>query len=197
MAEAYQPRQGDICLQGERRGRWPRFKVYVYRKHGWEQFGDEQSCTFLVHEVQSLTVPPWHLVDESEKRRYYRNAAGDEEHIPQFPHDSGWVQDRIIPLYPAASALDPKDYIYAPYFYEHITLEEAERRKRAAAVQVYKIETLFHYPLGHMHRDTYFVTGAFLGALLQHPIFTAEFPHILVSIEPVERMPSTDEKLNQ
>src|SRR6266487_103194 len=136
---AYQPRAGDVCIQETRRGRAKRFQVYVYREHCWEQFGEKKSSTFSESDVQELTIHPWHLVGESEKRRYYRNAAGVEEQIPQFPHGSGWAQERIIPLYPLGSPLDPKEYIYAPYFYEHITLEEAERRLQSAAERVYKI----------------------------------------------------------
>ena len=88
--EAYQHEIGDISIQEVRRGRYQRFKVYVYRNQCWEQFGSEERTTFSPLDVQELTLSPWHFVGEGEwkgkKRCYYRHAEYDEGRIPQFPH---------------------------------------------------------------------------------------------------------------
>ncbi|SRR6266568_8520033 len=99
------------------------------------------------------------------------------EWIPQFPDGSGWD-------------LEDKN---APYFYEHITPQEKRKLKAAAAKRLYKIVTIV--PLTEqLHKNAHFVKGSHLDRFLERWSEHAEY---IVSIEQVESMPSTHEKLTQ
>ena len=104
--------------------------------------------------------------------------------IPQFSDGSGW---------------NVEDYEHFPYFYEHVTRQEAREMKAASAERLYKIVCLQPYDTDrryrHYHKNTFFVKGAFLAEFLQLPPFTAILAEGIVSIEPVESIPPTDEKL--
>ncbi|SRR6266704_2695315 len=99
------------------------------------------------------------------------------DYIPQFPDGSGWDLD------------DKKE----PYFYEHITHQERRRLEAARAKQLYKVVALEWFS-GQEHKNTIFVKGRHLERFLA---FFWDHHESLVSIEPVESMPSTDEKLSQ
>ncbi len=163
---AYQPRTGDRYIQELSAGR---FNVHHYDEegYGWVQL---QSC-LSEQEAQAIVAPPYVLVSKSKgkgKRQYYRL-----EWRPQFPDGSGW---------------DLEDEQH-PYFYEHITPQEVEALESAEAERLYKIVHIIPYP-DQPHKDTYFVKGAFLAEFL----FSEDVEYI-VSIERVENMPSTHEKL--
>ena len=97
--------------------------------------------------------------------------------IPQFPDGSGW-------------SLEDED---SPCFYEHVTHQEAEELKVSSAEQLYKIVCITPYPPPyHKHKNTYFIKGSHLDSFFEGYSETTEY---IVSIERVERMPSTDEKL--
>ncbi len=96
-----------------------------------------------------------------------------------------------IPQFPDGSGRDLEDK-QAPYFYEHITLAEEKKLKRIQASRLYKVVTIVHTE--HPHKNTYFMRGTRLEEFLDGYCETTE--HV-VSIEPVESIPSADEKLSQ
>ena len=102
-------------------------------------------------------------------------ATFDDKWIPQFPDGSGWDLD------------DKK----APYFYEHITPQERRKQEAVRAKQLYKIVGIDRHG-EQAHKNTFFVKGRYLEQFLT---FYWEWHESIVSIEPVEHMPSTDEKL--
>lgn len=119
---------------------------------------------------QGLIAPMTLMAESKEKHKYYRR-----EYIPQFSDGSGWdLEDK-----------------HAPCFYEHITPQEERKLKAASDKRLYKIVTIVPF-VEHLHKDTYFVKGSYLDRFLQK--FTG-FAAYIVSIEPVESMPSIDEKL--
>ena len=97
------------------------------------------------------------------------------EWIPQFPDGSGWDLE------------DKK----APYFYEHVTFQDEKSLKRQQWKLLYKIVMVLP-GTEHHHKNTYFVKGSHLNRFLQDHSGYMEY---FVSIERVEHMPSTDEKL--
>lgn len=169
--EGYHPRTGDRYIQEVRAGR---FNVHHYDEEGYG-WGQLHSC-ISEQEAQAIVAPPYALVGKSKgkgKRQYYRL-----ECIPQFPDGSGWdVEDE-----------------QCPYFYEHISLQEAAAQTAAWAEQLYKIVHIILYP-DQPHKDTYFVKGAFLAEFLYDLSEEGNDLEYIVSIEPVQSMPSTDEKL--
>ena len=98
------------------------------------------------------------------------------EYIPQFSDGSGWD-------------LENKK---APYFYEHVTLQEVKKLKAASAKHLYKIVMIVPTPIEYHHKDTHFVKGSHLDRFLEG---YAEYAAYIVSIERVDHMPPTDEKL--
>lgn len=169
--KAYQPRYGDICIQEMRPGR---FNMYWYDDedgYGWEQ----RRRLISAEEVQEFIKHPYALIGTSKgkgRRRYYR-----QEYIPQFPDGSGWDLEETT----------------SPCFYEHVTQAEVQALERAEAERLYKIVCIIA-ALDQPHKNTYFVKGAHLASFFEDR-FTSEIAEYAVSIERVESMPSTDEKL--
>lgn len=99
------------------------------------------------------------------------------EWTPQFPDGSGWdLEDAHIPC-----------------FYEHISHEEVDRLRKGLNTAIYRVVTILDY-VDQPHKDTYFIKGEHLQEFLERCI-TPEFFLEVMSIERVESMPSTDEKL--
>ncbi len=168
MAEAYQPRIFDTCIQ--------EIGADLFAHHRYEWPGPQwvPHGTSSESETQSW-IASWKLIFVGEgegKRQYYRFPYLQ----PQFSDESGW------------SLVDKK----APYFYEHITLAEPKRLKLASARRLYKI-VMIDPGTEYHHKNTYFVKGSYLDRFLQDHLGSEQ----LVSIERVESMPSTDEKLSQ
>src|SRR5712692_9121519 len=117
MTEAYQPRTGDHCAQEVHADC---FNMYWYVRQCWEPHGS------LTSDEKQRLIASWKmvLVGEGEgNRQYYRCPLM----IPQFSDESGW------------SLVNKKE----PYFYEHITLAEPRRLKRAQSSRLYKIVMIY------------------------------------------------------
>jgi hypothetical protein len=142
------------------------FNIYWYVRHCWEPHGSiSEAEKQRLIAARKLTC----IGENKEKRQFYR------QYIPQFPDGSGWDVD------------DKR----APYFYEHITSQEERKLKAASAKRLYKIVMILP-GVEHHHKNTYFVKGSHLDRFLQtHKGFSEGF----VSIEQVENIPSTYEKL--
>ena len=164
--KSYQPRIFDICIQEIGADHFTNHR-YEWPGPQWVPHGSLSEA-----EKQSWTAS-WKLIFVGEgegKRQYYRFPYLQ----PQFPDESGW------------SLVDKK----APYFYEHITLAEPKRLKLASARRLYKIVMI--YPgVEYHHKNTYFVKGSHLNRFFQDHIGSEQ----LVSIELIQHMPSTSEKL--